>query len=111
MSDRRAFLRHALGASVAGVAGAAAGAGVTAAVTGGSPAAAAPADSPLAAVPFHGAHQTGITTPAQQHASVLALDLEVTDRASVEELFRTITDRARFLTTGGTPPDPGIAAP
>ncbi|HEU0241526.1 MAG TPA: Dyp-type peroxidase, partial [Micromonosporaceae bacterium] len=111
MSDRRAFLRRALGAGVVGVAGAAAGAGITAAVTGGSPANAATSDSPLAHVPFHGARQAGITTSQQAHASILALDVEVGDRGGLEELLRTITDRARFLTAGGTPPDPGISAP
>ncbi|HEY7174880.1 MAG TPA: iron uptake transporter deferrochelatase/peroxidase subunit [Micromonosporaceae bacterium] len=112
MTDRRAFLRGAVGASVAGVAGAAAGAGITAAVVGGSPAAAAStASGPLAHVPFHGARQAGITTGPQAHATMLGLDVEVANRAELEDLLRTITERARFLTTGGTPPDPGISAP
>jgi deferrochelatase/peroxidase EfeB len=111
MTDRRSFLRGALGAGVAGVAGAAAGAGITAAVTGTPAAAADTGMSPTTAVPFHGVRQAGITTPLQLHASVLSLDVEVTDRAGLEDLLRTLTERARFLARGGTPPDPGIAAP
>ncbi|HZD97567.1 MAG TPA: Dyp-type peroxidase domain-containing protein, partial [Micromonosporaceae bacterium] len=111
MTDRRSFLRGALGAGVAGVAGAATGAGIAIAVTGSPAAAADVATSAASAVPFHGVRQAGITTPVQRHASVLSLDVEATDRAGLEELLRTLTDRARFLTRGGTPPDPGIAAP
>jgi deferrochelatase/peroxidase EfeB len=111
MTDRRSFLRGALGAGVAGVAGAATGAGIAVAVSGTPAAAADVATSPTSAVPFHGVRQAGITTPLQMHASVLSLDVEATDRAGLEEMFRTLTDRARFLTRGGTPPDPGIAAP
>jgi deferrochelatase/peroxidase EfeB len=33
------------------------------------------------------------------------------DRASLTELFQTVTDRARFLTAGGTPPPVGIGGP
>ena len=111
MTDRRSFLRGALGAGVAGVAGAATGAGIAVAVTGAPAAAADVAMSPTSAVPFHGVRQAGVTTPLQLHASVLSLDVEAADRAGLEELLRTLTDRARFLTRGGTPPDPGIAAP
>ena len=32
-------------------------------------------------------------------------------RAELADLLQTITERARFLTTGGTPPDPGLTAP
>jgi deferrochelatase/peroxidase EfeB len=111
MTDRRSFLRGALGAGVAGVAGAATGAGIATAVTGTPAAASDVATSPTSAVPFHGVRQAGVTTPLQLHASVLSLDVEVADRAGLEAMLRTLTDRARFLTRGGTPPDPGIAAP
>jgi deferrochelatase/peroxidase EfeB len=104
MTDRRTFLRGALGIGAAGVA-AGAGAGLTIATRG---AGAAP---PAPTVPFHGPHQAGVTTPAQPHAVHVAFDTTAADRAELTELMRTITDRARFLTTGGTPPDPGIAAP
>ncbi len=111
MTDRRSFLRGALGAGVAGVAGAATGAGIAVAVSGTPAAAADVATGPTSAVAFHGVRQAGVTTPLQLHASVLSLDVEVADRAGLEEMLRTLTDRARFLTRGGTPPDPGIAAP
>jgi len=111
MTDRRSLLRGALGAGVAGVAGAAAGAGITVAAAGTPAAAADTATSPTATVPFHGERQAGITTPLQRYASVLSLDVEAADRAGLEDLLRTLTDRARFLMRGGTPPDPGIAAP
>ena len=107
-TGRRAFLRT-LGAGVAGVAVGAAGGAVTGvALSGGAQAAAPPAD-PL--VPFHGAHQAGVTTPGQPHAAFVAFDVTAADRAGLTDLLRTITDRARFLTAGGTPPDPGISAP
>ncbi len=107
-AGRRAFLRGVVGAGVAGVAvGATAGAAAGAALAGGTHA--DTARDPV--VPFHGAHQAGIITPAQPHSVLVAFDVQATDRAELTELFRTITDRARFLTTGGTPPDPGIAGP
>jgi deferrochelatase/peroxidase EfeB len=105
VTDRRSFLRGALGVGVAGVAaGAAAGAGLTAASRGAG-AAAEPR------VPYHGPHQAGVTTPAQPHAIHLAADVTAADRAELTDLMRAITDRSRFLTAGGTPPDAGIAAP
>jgi hypothetical protein len=66
---------------------------------------AAPAPSPV----FHGLHQAGVVAPAQPHATHVALDVLATDRAGLEDLFRTITERARFLTAGGVPPEIGIA--
>jgi deferrochelatase/peroxidase EfeB len=104
--SRRSFLRGAVGAGIAGVAvGAGGGAGIASAF--GSTATAQPA----AAVPFHGARQAGVTTPPQVRAATLALDVEVTKRADFVELLHTITTKARFLTAGGTPADPGISAP
>jgi deferrochelatase/peroxidase EfeB len=100
---RRAFLRGALGAGVAGVAAT----GI--ALHGRGTAAAAPADQP--AVPFHGVHQAGITTPAPPHAMHVSFDVLAANRAELTDLFHTLTERARFLTAGGTPPDPGISAP
>lgn len=94
---RRDFL-HA-GAGVA--AGVAAAGGVT--VAGG-----VSRSTPL---PFHGAHQQGILTPPQRAAAFVALDATAASRTELADLFRTITERARFLTTGGTPPDPGLTAP
>ena len=33
------------------------------------------------------------------------------DRKALEDLLHTLTDRIRFLTAGGTPPDLGVGAP
>ena len=109
MTGRRAFLRGAIGAGIAGVAaGAAAGSGITAAYAGSDEGATLPGS-----VAFHGTRQAGITAPQPQqpHATTLSLDLQVPNRAGLSDLFHTITERVRFLTAGGTPPDAGIATP
>jgi deferrochelatase/peroxidase EfeB len=119
--DRRQFLgRTGLGAVAA-----------AAALTGLDPAAAAAAathhpgeaDEPpeiptvrdpaahLPAVPFHGAHQAGIITPPAPAACFAAFDVTASDRSALRELLREITDRARFLTAGGTPHNLGVGAP
>ncbi|MEU1630075.1 iron uptake transporter deferrochelatase/peroxidase subunit [Streptomyces sp. NPDC020096] len=98
--DRRFFLR---GAAAAGITGAAA--------TGLVRADAAQAEDAPSSVPFHGTHQAGIITPAQRHCVMAALDVTASGRAELADLLRTITERARFLTSGGTPPSLGITAP
>ncbi|MCQ4043889.1 iron uptake transporter deferrochelatase/peroxidase subunit [Streptantibioticus rubrisoli] len=100
--DRRFFLRGAAAASVTG----AAATGLVRA----DAAQAAPLDAP-SAVPFHGAHQAGITTPPQRQCVMAALDVTAANRGELADLLRTITDRARFLTAGGTPPSLGITEP
>ena len=97
--DRRGFLQASAATAVA------AGAGIAAA-----PAHPATAAHPTA-LPFHGVHQQGILTPAQRAASFVALDVTAGSRAELADLLKTITERARFLTTGGAPPDPGLTAP
>jgi deferrochelatase/peroxidase EfeB len=96
-SNRRDFLRG-LGAGAAGLAIA----GVA-------------ADKGLAADPhavaFHGPHQAGIVTPPQAQATHVAFDVLAENRADLTALLRTITERARSLTAGGTPPEIGIAGP
>ena len=66
-----------------------------------------------AVVPFHGVHQAGLVTPspAQRFSTHVALDATATNRADLITLFRTVTERARFLTAGGTPPDLGVGSP
>jgi deferrochelatase/peroxidase EfeB len=70
--------------------------------------AASPADR---VIPFHGAHQAGILTPGQAAAAFVAFDLTVSTPPEAAQLLQTITDRARFLTSGGMPPNLGISAP
>jgi deferrochelatase/peroxidase EfeB len=96
---RRGFL-----ASAAAVAGT----GLVAADRGAS--AAAPA-SGTTGVPFHGRHQAGILTPAQRATAFVSFDVTADGRRELADLLRTITDRARFLTAGGTPDPAGITAP
>ena len=64
-----------------------------------------------ARVPFHGLHQAGIITPAQRATVFVSFDTTAENRAELTDLLRTLTDRARFLTSGGSPEDLGITAP
>lgn len=68
-------------------------------------------NEPDAKLEFHGDHQQGIVTDPQQYAEVISLDVQSSDRTRLEYLLRTITDRARALTRGGTTPPDGIAYP
>jgi len=120
--------RHLLTSLAAGVGGAAAALGlaVTSAAdaTAGAAGAAAPTGAPtttgpapagvgadvgadadavhgLRTVPFHGAHQAGIETPAQAHATFVGLDLRAgTDRAALVRVLRLLSDDAARLTQG-----------
>jgi deferrochelatase/peroxidase EfeB len=62
-------------------------------------------------VPFHGKHQAGILPAPSPATAGVSFDVTAEDRASLTELFQTVTDRARFLTAGGTPPPVGIGGP
>lgn len=114
---RRSFLRGlAVGGGV--VAGGAAGAAAGYSMRGGAdPASAAAAhdgavvDGRLPAVPFHGKYQAGILPAPQAATAVVSFDATADNRAALTDLFQTITDRARFLTAGGTPPPVGIGGP
>ncbi|MDX8153692.1 iron uptake transporter deferrochelatase/peroxidase subunit [Patulibacter brassicae] len=53
-----------------------------------------------ATVPFHGAHQAGIATPAQDRLVFAAFDLLTDDVAQVRELFQIWTEAAERLTAG-----------
>ncbi|WP_109481301.1 iron uptake transporter deferrochelatase/peroxidase subunit [Paraburkholderia sp. C35] len=70
--------------------------------------------------PFRGLRQQGITTPRPAAGMVAAFDVLASDRAGLERLFRVLTERIAFLTTGGPvpqtdpdypPPDSGILGP
>ncbi|SDM75787.1 iron uptake transporter deferrochelatase/peroxidase subunit [Actinacidiphila guanduensis] len=101
---RRGFLR---GAAV-GVGAVGAVAGGATALTAATASASAPAAPKAAAAPFHGAHQAGITQPVQSASVTVSFDVTAADRRELTELLHTLTERARFLTTGGTPPTVGI---
>ncbi|WP_406516101.1 iron uptake transporter deferrochelatase/peroxidase subunit [Streptomyces sp. NBC_00873] len=96
---RRGFL-----ASVAAVASA----GLVAADHGAASAAPSRED---ARVRFQGRHQAGITTAAQRATAFVSFDTTAENRSELADLLRTLTDRARFLTDGGSPDELGITAP
>ncbi|WP_405747192.1 iron uptake transporter deferrochelatase/peroxidase subunit [Streptomyces canus] len=105
---RRAFVRSALGAGAAGAVLAGGGFALSQAD---APQAQAADTTNGAKVPFHGAHQAGILTPTPTSATFVSFDVIAPSRAELAGLFRTITERARFLTEGGTPADLGVGAP
>lgn len=53
-------------------------------------------------IPFYGEHQAGITTPAQDFVSFVALDVVAAKRSEVKDLFRKWTEAAARMTTGRT---------
>ncbi|MEN3312805.1 MAG: deferrochelatase/peroxidase EfeB [Actinomycetota bacterium] len=57
-------------------------------------------------IPFYGSHQAGIATPQQTAAAFLSFDVAAGSRRELIDLFRTLTERAAFLTRGGSPPAP-----
>ncbi|GAB3389566.1 deferrochelatase/peroxidase EfeB [Amycolatopsis echigonensis] len=109
--NRRNFLKGA----AAGAAGTALTGGV---LIGGAQAderSAGAAPAPATEYPFHGANQSGVLTPApaekQASAAFVAFDLLSNSKTDLVALLHTLTDRARFLTTGGTPPNLGVGRP
>src|ERR1700761_3725886 len=54
------------------------------------------------AVPFHGAHQAGISTPAQDRLVFGAFDLTLSSASELEELLRTWTQATQAMTAGQT---------
>jgi deferrochelatase/peroxidase EfeB len=80
-------------------------------------------DGPVtqASYPFHGARQAGVLTPGpsakQPYTCVAAFDTLTSgssaagSKAELTDLLKTLTSRSRFLTSGGTPPDLGVAQP
>jgi len=119
--DRRRFLRNvglagavagagALGATGIGAEAKASGGGQTAdpLLEDGPPGNQSVADpaASMPAVPFHGTNQAGITTPRQPAGCWASFNVAAGSRAELADLFKTLTTEARFLTAGGTPPDP-----
>jgi len=123
--SRRSFLRGSLTALGAGGAGLAAGTG---AASGDAQGATAPRSLQEQAreiglrelnvrLPFDGVHQSGVLTPKQNQASIIALDCIAPDRVGLFEALQAITTEARLLTQGEPvgvteigepPPDSGI---
>jgi deferrochelatase/peroxidase EfeB len=124
LEDRRGFLKRA-GLSVAGALGA--GALAPLGADGGERASGtlqpsletdapliptvADPEATLAPVPFHGPHQAGILTPPPPAATLVSFDVVAETRGELIELLRTLTEKARSLTAGGTPPGLGVDAP
>ena len=65
----------------------------------------------LPPVAFHGQHQAGILPKSQRATAMVSFDATAQSRSELVDLFQTVTDRARFLTAGGTPPPVGINGP
>jgi deferrochelatase/peroxidase EfeB len=105
---RRSFLR---GALAAGAAGAAVGPLIEGAAPATGAVAADGGRDGTGPFPFYGVHQAGIDRPpptqAQPVASFVSFDVTVPDRRELAGLFRALTERASFLTSGGTPPKAG----
>ncbi|HEY2058743.1 Dyp-type peroxidase [Amycolatopsis sp. NBC_01480] len=101
-SSRRSFLRRTVvGAGLTAVAGV--GVGASAATAAGS--------QDNGAVPFHGARQAAILRQPPAQSVVASFDVIAENRAELTQLLQEITDRSRFLTTGGAPAALGITAP
>ena len=62
-------------------------------------------DARMETQPFWGVHQAGILTPQQASMMLVAFDVLASDRADLERLFKLLTARIAFLTTGGPAPD------
>ncbi|WAL66599.1 iron uptake transporter deferrochelatase/peroxidase subunit [Amycolatopsis cynarae] len=92
LSRRKVFGLAGAGVALAGAG--AAGAGLDRTL--GGPASPAHTET----VEFHGAHQAGIVTPAQEHLHFAALDVTTNDRAKLVALLRAWTDAARQMTAG-----------
>ena len=113
---RRSFLRGLAGGVAGGVVAGGAGGAAAGYFSRSAPPAPAAADEAaltgrLPAVPFHGKHQAGILPGPTPVTAVVSFDVTAGDQASLTDLFQTLTDRARFLTAGGTPPPVGISGP
>jgi deferrochelatase/peroxidase EfeB len=104
--NRRSFFRT-MGV---GVPSAAAASAVVGATTGAAaPPKAASVTEAAQRVPFHGPHQSGAIFVQSQQTLMLSYDCTAANRAELQDLFRTLTDRARFLMAGGMPTPEGIS--
>ncbi|HEV2346825.1 MAG TPA: iron uptake transporter deferrochelatase/peroxidase subunit [Actinocrinis sp.] len=104
---RRSFLRGAAVGAVGAAAVTAGGFGVAQAVSSSGSSGTGSGRT----IGFHGAHQAGILTPPQLAGTFVSFNVIAADRPALQQMFRTLTQRARFLTAGGTPVDLGVASP
>ncbi|PVF03459.1 deferrochelatase/peroxidase EfeB, partial [Yersinia pestis] len=61
--------------------------------------------------PFYGQHQAGVLTPQQAAMMLVAFDVLATDKTSLIRLFKLLTERLAFLTTGGRAPSVNAKLP
>jgi deferrochelatase/peroxidase EfeB len=66
---------------------------------------AVPQDERWQKQPFYGVHQAGILTPQQAAMMLVAFDVLASNKQDLERLFRLLTTRIAFLTTGGRAPE------
>jgi deferrochelatase/peroxidase EfeB len=105
---RRGFLR---GAALAGTGLAAGGAVCLAGAADSGAAGSGPVAGQPSVAPFHGVHQQSAIAPPRRVTAFAALDVTAESRKDLTDLLRILTDRARFLTSGGTPSPVGITGP
>ncbi|WP_051571404.1 iron uptake transporter deferrochelatase/peroxidase subunit [Cryptosporangium arvum] len=107
-TEKRGFSRRRLlGAGAAGLAGlgaAAAGGYVVADARSGARSSGGDA---AGSVPFHGTHQAGITTPAQDRLHFVSFDVTTENRADLVDLMREWTKAAERMTAGDPAGDLG----
>ncbi|RPE46482.1 deferrochelatase/peroxidase EfeB [Streptomyces sp. Ag109_O5-1] len=101
---RRGFLR---GAALAGAGLAAGGA----AAPGSADTAAGTTTGTPAVAPFHGPRQQSAIATPRRTTVFASLDVTADSRTELTDLLHTLTERARFLTSGGIPDPVGITAP
>lgn len=101
---RRGLLR---GAALAGAGLAAGGAAAPVGPPVGGPV--DPLAAPVAA--FHGARQASVVAAQRRATAFVSLDVTADGRSELLDALRVLTDRCRFLTSGGTPEPVGITAP
>ncbi|MCS7479919.1 iron uptake transporter deferrochelatase/peroxidase subunit [Umezawaea endophytica] len=99
--------RRLLGLAGAGVALAGAGAAVGAVAAAPRPPEVEGASSLTGAVPFHGEHQAGITTAAQDRMHFVAFDVKTTKREELVALLKEWTEAAVRMTAGQEAVDGG----
>lgn len=106
---RRRVLTGAAAVGAAGATGLAAG--LAADVTAGSARADDTSGSADRVIAFHGEHQAGIATPRQPYGAFLAADVTASTRGELALLLKVLTQSARSLTSGWTPPYGALSVP